>query len=262
MKTILIVEDSPLFAQALAKRLKSDSSYLFSIASSLSEAKTLVGTLSFMMAILDLTLPDAPDGEIVDYITSQNIPCIVFTGTFDPEMRKQILAKNVFDYVLKDSSNSIDTVFRSLERYFLNSNSAVLVVDDSSTSRKHIGNMLRKGHYTVIEAASGAEALKILANTPAIRLVITDYNMPEMDGFELVSHIRKIYSREHLAVIGVSSQADSALSAKFLKSGGNDFLAKPFFYEELHNKVLLNIELIERFAEIREQAERLALLNQ
>jgi signal transduction histidine kinase len=92
-------------------------------------------------------------------------------------------------------------------------------------------------------------------------MVITDYNMPGMDGFELVSRIRKTYPMEKLAIIGISSERESILSAKFLKKGANDFLVKPFFQEEFYNRIILNIETIEHFAEVRAQSEILSALN-
>jgi PleD family two-component response regulator len=76
------------------------------------------------------------------------------------------------------------------------------------------------------------EALALLEEHPDIKIVITDYNMPEMDGFELTSQIRKTHSVGQLSIIGISAHGGSVLSAKFLKKGANDFLIKPFSNEE------------------------------
>ena len=71
----------------------------------------------------------------------------------------------------------------------------------------------------------------MLAN-PDIKILITDYNMPRMDGFELVKTIRGKYEKTDLVIIGLSSDEDGSLSARFIKNGANDFLRKPFNHEE------------------------------
>lgn len=261
MALILIVEDSKVFSRPLSKRLTANGLHEVVVAASLAEAREAMGRNAFDLAILDLTLPDAPKGEIVDYVTAQRIPSIVFTSTFDPALREQILAKDVFDYLLKDSPEAIEAVVRSIERFYLNQKSAILIVDDSLTIRTHLAKMLRALRAPILQAAGGSEALAVLAAHPEIRLVITDYHMPEMDGFELVSRIRKNHPHEALAIIGVSSEGASLMSAKFLKKGANDFLTKPFSQEELYNKIALNLELIERFEVMKEQAKHLEALN-
>ena len=67
---------------------------------------------TFDAAIVDVHLPDSPDGEVVDFMVERDVPTIVFTGAFDPALRERILAKNVFDYVLKDTPDAIDAVTR------------------------------------------------------------------------------------------------------------------------------------------------------
>lgn len=265
MARVLIVEDSLVFSRTLTKRIgAANPSYETAVAETMADAKRLVAEQSFDIAVLDLTLPDAPGGEIVDFITERQIPSIVFTGTFDPALRERLLAKDVFDYLLKDNPDAVVSVVRSIDRFFLNQRSAILVVDDSSTMRKQIAKMLKALCIPLLEAGNGAEALTVLAAHPEVRLVITDCYMPGMDGFELVSTIRKKHPREEMAIIGISSEGatNNMMSAKFLKVGANDFLTKPFFAEELHNKIALNLELIERFGVVKEQAVHLTALNQ
>jgi diguanylate cyclase (GGDEF)-like protein len=89
-----------------------------------------------------------------------------------------------------------------------------------------------------------------------VRLVITDNQMPGMDGFELVTEIRKTFSKEEVAVIGLSAVSGSSLSAKYLKRGANDFLVKPYSKEEFFCRVNQNIELLELVHEIKENSNR------
>ena len=92
---------------------------------------------------------------------------------------------------------------------------------------------------------NGIEAIKVLIDNPDIKLLITDYNMPQMDGFELVKNIRHKYDKSDLVIIGLSAEGQGALSAKFIKHGANDFLKKPFYHEEFNCRVQHNVESLE-----------------
>ena len=80
--------------------------------------------------------------------------------------------------------------------------------------------------------------------------------MPEMNGFELVAKIRKEYSSDELAIIGISGHGSGLLSAKFLKKGANDFICKPFLNEEFHCRINQNIEILEHIAAVREASNK------
>ncbi len=86
--------------------------------------------------------------------------------------------------------------------------------------------------------------------------MITDYTMPGMDGFELTKRIRKNYSKEGMAVIGISAYGNPLVSAKFIKHGANDFLNKPVIAEEFYSRVNQNLEMLELVERIRDSANR------
>ncbi len=178
--------------------------------------------------LLDLNLPDAQHGEIVDFVLGKDIPSIVFTAQFEEEIRAQMLNKKVIDYVLKDSPSTIGYLVSLVHRIKNNMHTKTLVVDDSKSSRKHLVDLLRLQKLQVFEAQSGVEALAMLEKYPDISLVVTDYHMDNMDGLALTHNIRKKFSHEDLAIIGVSSYGNNVISAKFIKHGANDFLNKPF----------------------------------
>jgi diguanylate cyclase (GGDEF)-like protein len=129
----------------------------------------------------------------------------------------------------------------------------VLVVEDSKPARQYICDLLKSYQFQVLEAASGKQGLAMLESTPDIRLVITDYWMPEMDGVEMVKRMRLTRHQDRLAIIGLSAGGGSALSAQFIKSGANDFINKPFLREEFFCRVTQNvrmIDMIERLTDI------------
>jgi diguanylate cyclase (GGDEF)-like protein len=98
--------------------------------------------------------------------------------------------------------------------------------------------------------------LSTLNENPEIQLIITDFEMPEMDGIRFVREVRARHPKEELAVIGISSHETENLSARFLKSGANDFLIKPFSSEEFYCRVSQNVDLLEYIRTIKEFSEK------
>ena len=109
----------------------------------------------------------------------------------------------------------------------------VLVVDDMSTSRGLIVQSLEAmGIKKVEHAASGQEACGILSRKP-IHLVISDYNMPDMDGIQLLKTIRQNGPTQKLGFILITGRPDSAILNQGRTLGMNNFIKKPFTTHEL-----------------------------
>lgn len=254
---VLVVEDTKSVSMFMRAKIEAELHFQTIPAYTFKEARNILENDSnFFIAVLDLNLPDAPNGEIVDFVLSRQIPAIILTATLDDDVRDRILSRNVVDYVVKQSIWSVEYVTRLINRVYRNQSIKVLVTDDSSSFRLYYRSLLEAQRYQVLDAADGELALQVLQQHPDIKLIITDYNMPNMDGFELVARVRKKYSKDQLAIIGLSTQASGVLSAKFLKLGVNDFLKKPFVVEELYARVTQNIEMIELICELKEAANR------
>ena len=257
---VLIVEDTRSLSLFMRGKIESNLHFETVAAFNFHEAREiLTANDNFFAAVLDLNLPDAPDGEIVEFVLARKIPSIVLTATYDDELRERMLALNVVDYVVKQTVWSVEHVVGIIDRLHRNQSTKVLIVDDSSGLRTYYRRLLEIQKFQVLDASDGGKAVEILDAHPDIRLILTDYNMPNMDGFELISRVRRKFSKDRIAVIGLSSQTGGSLSARFLKMGANDFLKKPFESEELYARVNQNIELIEMVAELREAATRDAL---
>lgn len=257
-QSVLIVEDSRTYAELLRRRISRHLAFDVLVAPSLAATRTLLerhGDTIFA-AVLDLNLPDAPNGEVIDLVLAHGISVVVLTSNRDEETRRATLARNVLDYVVKESLNDLDYIVQLLRRVELNQRTEILLVDDSPTARYQLRQHLEPYKYRVHEAGSGEEALTCIDAHPDIRLVITDNQMPGMDGFELVTELRKRASKEHLAIIGISGESGGSLSARFLKRGANDFLVKPFSQEEFTCRVGQNVELVDLVREISARADR------
>ncbi len=257
MNKILLIEDSMMISRALSANIRKELNVEVDSAYTLADAKArLASNHDYFAALVDLTLPDAPDGEALDEVLQWHIPAIVMTASFSEEKRDELLERGLVDYIIKDSKTSFNYVVSLLRRLYLNQFISVLVVEDSFTGMQFVTKQLRRWLLTVHEAADGAEALAILNKHPEIRMILADYHMPVMNGMELVKALREKKDKEELAIIGISAINEKSLSARFIKYGANDFLTKPFAPEELQCRINHNLETLELLAKLRETTYR------
>lgn len=243
---IVLAEDSNLFASMVSKRLKELFDIDVIVCRDYEDLQFAVENASFApsLAISNINLPGAENGEALTYLIEMSVPTIVFTGSFQESTREAILAEDIVDYVIKDSVFAVDMLAESVCRFLTNQQHHVLIVDDSATARAVLTTQLKRYNFRTSSAESGSAALEILKSNPDIALVITDYNMPDIDGFELTRRIRAAHGPHQLRIIGVSSSTDRLLSARFLKAGGNDFIVRPFVNEEFYCRVNQNLDTL------------------
>ena len=251
---VLIVEDNKVILQ-LHKNLVASAGFNPITAETFADVKALEHMFSdIFCAIIDYSLPDAPNGEVISYLLDRNVPGIVMTGMIDDEIREHILELPVIDYITKESKQAFPYVQHLLIKLRINHLTKILVVDHLPESRDYLKKLLKRHNYNVILASCGEEAIEQLEKHPTIKLIITDKELPNMDSLELCNQIRSKYAKDELSIIGLSGSDNKSLTAKFLKSGGNDFIIKPFCLEEFYSRVLQNIEFIESLETIRRQA--------
>jgi two-component system chemotaxis response regulator CheY len=111
--------------------------------------------------------------------------------------------------------------------------SLVLIVDDSETSRTQLRNDLQGASHTVVEAADGEEGLKKLASNPSVDIVISDVNMPNMDGLTMVSKIRQNSTHAKLKIFMLTTEATVDMKEKGKKAGVNAWIVKPYAKDKL-----------------------------
>ena len=253
---VLVIEDSSI-SMSLVTKLVYQAKLVPICADSLTKAKFLFGKSNpeeYLCAVVDYNLPDAPNGEAIDSTLDSFIPTIVVTGKLDDNTREHVLSKEVVDYIPKENAQVYDYLNRLLARMEKNKHIGVLVVDDSRVSRYAMASLLRRHNFETFEANCTEQGLEVINQHNNIQLVVTDFNMPDMNGTQFVAEMRKFYPKEQLAIIGVSSGNSSLLSARFIKSGANDFLHKPFCHEEFLVRITQNVEYIENVEAIRRAA--------
>ena len=256
MSKLLIIEDSFLIQKVIKHLASIELNCEFDFASTMAETIELIAKNDYFLVLADLNLPDAPNGEVVDVVLSAGISTIVLTATMNDERREQMLTMGVLDYIYKENRDSYTTAVRLANQLLLNRDIKVIVADDSKTLRNYISAQLRKLLYDVIEVENGIEALSAMAKYPDVGLLITDYNMPKMNGMELIRAIRQTRTRDEFPIIGLSSSSDATLSARFIKYGANDFLMTPFIQEEFQWRILKAMEQISLISKIKEAANR------
>lgn len=116
----------------------------------------------------------------------------------------------------------------------------ILVVDDSTTMRRIISNSLKAvGFDDIVEAGDGQQAL---AAMEGVSIVLTDWNMPNMDGLTLVKSLRGAPATARLPIIMITSEGARDEVMEALAAGVNDYIVKPFTKEVLAEKVRMILQ--------------------
>jgi two-component system, chemotaxis family, chemotaxis protein CheY len=116
-------------------------------------------------------------------------------------------------------------------------NMTILTVDDFSTMRRIIRNILRQlGYNNIVEADDGSAAMKVLESQD-VDFVISDWNMPNMSGLELLKAIRATDKLQKIPVLLVTAEALKENVVEAVKAGVNGYIVKPFTAEVLKDKI-------------------------
>ena len=115
-----------------------------------------------------------------------------------------------------------------------------LVVDDSRAVRMILAKTLKELGFEVREAANGREALEVIeAEKTAVTLVLADWNMPEINGLDLLKRLRQNPELSSLVVVMVTTETELDQMAAALEAGANEYVMKPFTKDILVEKLQL-----------------------
>ena len=113
----------------------------------------------------------------------------------------------------------------------------VLIVDDSKAIREIEKKYLEEIGFEVLEAGNGKEALKILEENPDIKLILLDWHMPVMNGYEFLLKLRANPKWSHIKVMMVTTENQQKSIIDAIMAGANEYLMKPFDKEMLKVKI-------------------------
>ena len=112
-----------------------------------------------------------------------------------------------------------------------------LIVDDSRTVRRILRTVLGEAGFDVLEAENGREALLQLDRAPGVGLIVTDWEMPEMDGITLLRNLRDHPDYRAIPVVMVTQETRAARIREALQAGATEYIMKPFTREMLLEKL-------------------------
>jgi len=115
----------------------------------------------------------------------------------------------------------------------------ILIVDDSSVMRKIVERSLRQAGLEIVqvlEASNGAEAL-VVAQNSALDLILSDINMPTMDGLEFVRRLRDVENAKDVPVIMITTEAGESAVVQALSNGARGYIRKPFTPEQIKERI-------------------------
>ncbi|MCA1754536.1 MAG: response regulator, partial [Spirochaeta sp.] len=131
-----------------------------------------------------------------------------------------------------------------------------MVVDDSPTNLKLLDLLLTSSQYTVSTYTRGAAALDAARKNPP-DIVLLDVNMPEMNGYEVCSHLKSTKELREIPVLFISANAESEEKVKAFEAGGVDYITKPFNAAEVKARVGTHLKLARLQATLQHQNQNL-----
>lgn len=270
VKRILLVEDDALQRESMS-RLIEDVDIEITAVEFGAQALELLRDTVFDCMIIDLKLPDMDGSELLERMAKEDIcsfpPVIVYTGrnlTRDEEAALLKYSRSIIIKGARSPERLLDevTLFlhkvesdmpperqkmlksaRSREKAF--EGRKILVVDDDVRNVFALTSALEQKGALVEIARNGLEAIDKLQHDAGIDLVLMDIMMPEMDGFTAMQEIRKDVRFAKLPIIAVTAKAMKDDQDRCLRSGANDYLAKPIDLDRLFSLIRVWLPKVE-----------------
>ena len=133
----------------------------------------------------------------------------------------------------------------------------ILIAEDDPVSNEMLGFLLKQWGYQVVATRNGVEAWQALQANDAPRLAILDWQMPEMDGVEVVRHVRLNADLKHVYLLILTSMSRPDEIVSGLEAGANDYIIKPFKAPELRARLSVGARMVELQLELAEQVAEL-----
>ncbi len=257
-KRLLVVEDNQVEQMSIRELLGHDDIEIVNAGTG-NEALSALQENPCDCVVLDLRLPDMSGFEVLERMRADNtladIPVVVFTGrelSAEEDAQLHTMARSIVvkgvespERLLNETALFLHRVITDLplekqhmlER--LNSSDedligqTVLLVDDDPRNIFALSSALERRGMKVLTATTGAEAITLIEETPALAIVLMDIMMPEMDGYQTIEKIRQNQAYRRLPIIALTAKAMKGDREKCLQAGASDYLAKPVNTEQL-----------------------------
>jgi len=254
---ILVVDDSAMIRSLIRKELQEEGYQVVEAKDGPDALRHISEGFRPDLITLDIDMPKMDGFETCKlflekhhaddpfYAKDKRIPVVFITA--NDRMNDRVKGFNIgaTDFVTKPFAKGrlLEIVNKILKPKQHLKGMTALVVDDSEVARKIITENLQREGLRTIEAVHGMAAYEIIKQTPnEIDIVISDLLMPEMDGEELCTRIRKELNLQEIPVIILTAIADHTKLLTVFQAGATDYLVKPFFKEELLARINVHLE--------------------
>ncbi len=242
MKGKVAIIDDSLTIRNIAKKYIREGGYEVVLISDFKDPISILKKEKPSLILLDIYLgEEKSDGHKICRMIREDrelsdIPVIMMSSVDEKFDIKEAFDSGSNIFIRKPFSK--ETILKEIERLIIKDKreEKILIIDDSSTSRKIAKHELERGGFTVIEAKSGEEGLEVLKRE-IVELIIVDIEMEGMDGFEFSRRIKEDPSFYSIPIIMLSSIDDPLIIKKAIESGIVEYFVKPFKHGELLNFV-------------------------
>jgi len=208
----------------------------------------------FFIALHDHIFSNDFENKALSYLMQNDIPTIVFSEKYNENISEETIAIGALDYIINNEGIDYVYISQMIERAYKNQFIETIVADGNSIAIDSQIEILSKFNIKSHKASSYDSIDALLQNNKNISLLIIDQSLNEERGTEVIFELRKKYSKENLAIIGVTEYGHSSrLAVEFLKKGANDFITKPFIREEFNLRVLQSLDTID-FIKVNKQS--------
>ena len=248
--TVLIIDTDTRYTDKLKSKLENNLDVSCKIISSCDNIKDVESYDIYFIRI------NHKNEEIIDKLTDNDKLVVLLTDDDNDYTRDIIHKSGASDYILTNKSSKGNVALRIANRLINNSEITVMIIDDSPVILCTLSILLETQNLNYIKCVDGQEAWNYLNNpiTPNVDLIITDYEMPKMDGYEFTKLVRTRFPMEELPILILSGTQDTLMIAKFLKVGANDYIPKPFSNEEFIARLSNTLNILDMFKKIRNMA--------
>ena len=241
MPKLLVAVESNIHRGVFKELLDKDGSFEYVLVGSYKEAKQELSKMRYEFAVVDKSLKDAPNGEIIALLNKHNIAPLVYIKSLDEDFFEVFEGAQIVDYILHQNHYNAFVAMKKLQRLQANKQISVLVVNDSHIYSLYLKQNLKLHRFKVISAGSNEEALEKLELHPSIELMIVDNSEPYVDALGLIEVSRKYKTSGEMKILTLADEANSYETAKYLNAGADDYLVKQFSRNEFYVRIYKNI---------------------
>ncbi len=241
MSKLLVVEGSNIVRGVFKELLDKNQQFDYVLTGSYKEAKKELSKTRYEFAVVERSLKDAPNGEIIALLNKHNVAPIVYTQEIDEDFFEVFEGAQIVDYVLKQKHNNLVNVISKLNRLKANKKVTILIVNDSHIYTTYLKQNLNLHSFKVISAANNEEAMQKIELHPDIQLIIVDNSEPYVHALELIQDVRLYKKSEDIKILVMAEEPNSYETARYLNAGADDYIVKQFSRNEFYVRVYQNI---------------------